>query len=58
MDEIIITINGVKHKLIEDEDIHQGCEGCSLFEECYNIDNGSLCETVFEKSEHHFQIIK
>ena len=56
--EVVIEINGVRHKLVEDNETSCGCEDCSLGKKCFF--DKHLCD-MFSKeyeSDSHFEIEK
>lgn len=48
-----ITINGIKHHLVENKP-HEGCLECSLQSLC----DYYLCEALFGIKGQHFEILK
>lgn len=55
-----ITINGVKHTLIEDTETAVFCSGCSLHELCPSYENwgeGMLCADIFDSPNSHFEVL-
>lgn len=48
-----ITINGIKHVLVEDGE-STSCKNCSLYEHCL----AAFCIDLFNDSKSHFEISK
>ena len=51
--ENTITINGITHELVVNAGLKSWCKECSLRSKCYK---DFICETIFSKKYHHFEI--
>lgn len=56
MDNVVIEINGVRHRLLDDGVVLRGCPVCSLDEQCQDAE-WRFCFPFLRKDKYgHFEI--